>query len=321
MNTFLAALLAAFGAFAHFLPGWTRPDLYFAVTVDPQLRNSPEGRGILLRYRIVVWISVVAAVAVTPFIGQWAVAVELAGFVSALADARHRTLRYAKPPQMTVEVDLTAPQERFPGGPLIVLLPLEILGLLALWADRHWDSLPQRIPAHWGLHGPDLWVARTPAGVYGFLGMDAAVSMGVVLMAWGIFHWSRRISSNGARGVAERRFRRRTAQLLLLASFGPPAQAVIALLQPKHPGLWVALSAIPIVVFLVILIGYRQGAGDRAPDACWKFGAVYYNPADPSIFIPKRFGIGYTVNFANIRSWILLAMILAPAVCLGFLLR
>lgn len=195
MTILFAAILAAFGVFAHFLPGWTRPDLYFAVTVDPQLRSSPEGRGILLRYRSIVWIVVVAAVAMTPVIGQWAVAIQLAGFVSALADAHHRTLRYARPAQMTIEVDLTAPQEHFPGGPLIVLLPLEILGLLALWADRHWDSLPQRIPAHWGLHGADLWISRTAAGVYGFLGIDAAVSIGLVLMAWGVFHWSKRVSS------------------------------------------------------------------------------------------------------------------------------
>jgi uncharacterized membrane protein len=39
--------------------------------------------------------------------------------------------------------------------------------------------------------------------------------------------------------------------------------------------------------------------GDRTPDACWRWGLFYVNPADPSILIEKRFGIGYTLNFGN----------------------
>ncbi len=317
----VSPVLAALGVLAHFLPGLTRPDLYFAVTVDPRFRRTDAGRRILLRYRSILWAFVIAAIALIPLIGQWALAIELAGFACSLADAHHRTLHYAEPGGTAIEVDLAAPEEHFPVGPLIVLLPLAILALLALWASRHWGQLPQRIPVHWGLHGADRWITRTPAGIYWMLGVDALLSIGLVVMAWGIFHWSKRASSGGARGAAERRYRRRSAQLLLLITFFPPAQAAIALLQPKHPGLWIALGSVPVVIFLVILIRYRQGGGDRAPDSCWKLGAIYYNPADPSIFIPKRFGIGYTVNFGNVRSWILLALILAPAICLGFFIK
>jgi uncharacterized membrane protein len=39
--------------------------------------------------------------------------------------------------------------------------------------------------------------------------------------------------------------------------------------------------------------------GDRTPDACWKLGIFYFNPADPSVFVARRFGIGYTFNFGN----------------------
>ncbi|WP_326981676.1 DUF5808 domain-containing protein [Chryseobacterium sp. MYb264] len=31
----------------------------------------------------------------------------------------------------------------------------------------------------------------------------------------------------------------------------------------------------------------------------WKFGLFYYNKEDKRIFPPKRFGWGWTVNFAN----------------------
>ncbi len=34
-------------------------------------------------------------------------------------------------------------------------------------------------------------------------------------------------------------------------------------------------------------------------DQYWKWGLFYYNPDDPAIWIEKRFGIGWTLNFAN----------------------
>ena len=55
--------------------------------------------------------------------------------------------------------------------------------------------------------------------------------------------------------------------------------------------------------------------GDRTPDECWKWGQIYYNPADPSIWIEKRAGVGYTVNFARPTAWVLVALItLGPLV-------
>ncbi len=37
-------------------PGFTRPDLCFSVTVDPAFRLTAAARGILRRYRVVVWV-------------------------------------------------------------------------------------------------------------------------------------------------------------------------------------------------------------------------------------------------------------------------
>ena len=43
---------------------------------------------------------------------------------------------------------------------------------------------------------------------------------------------------------------------------------------------------------------------------CWKWGIFYVNRDDPKIFVPKRYGIGYTLNFGNRWSWAAVAMIL-----------
>src|SRR5690606_15255848 len=46
---------------------------------------------------------------------------------------------------------------------------------------------------------------------------------------------------------------------------------------------------------------------NRDDDRYWKWGIFYYNPDDPAWFVEKRFGIGWTNNFAQPASWMLLA--------------
>ncbi|SNR96667.1 Uncharacterized membrane protein [Anaerovirgula multivorans] len=45
--------------------------------------------------------------------------------------------------------------------------------------------------------------------------------------------------------------------------------------------------------------GINNTVIDREDDNLWKWGMFYYNPEDPSLFIEKRFGIGWTINCAH----------------------
>ncbi|MFP4547765.1 MAG: DUF5808 domain-containing protein [Fidelibacterota bacterium] len=46
-------------------------------------------------------------------------------------------------------------------------------------------------------------------------------------------------------------------------------------------------------------------------DVHWKGGLIYYNPEDPSLWVDKRMGIGWTLNFGNKRAWIFVAIVLS----------
>jgi uncharacterized membrane protein len=59
---------------------------------------------------------------------------------------------------------------------------------------------------------------------------------------------------------------------------------------------------------------YQPPVGDHTPDDAWKWGLIYYNPDDSALIVEKRFGLGYTFNFANRWAWVLLAVLLLPAV-------
>lgn len=50
--------------------------------------------------------------------------------------------------------------------------------------------------------------------------------------------------------------------------------------------------------------------GDGTPDECWKFGVLYFNPDDAALWVEKRVGIGYTMNFAHVSAWLIVALLL-----------
>ena len=54
----------------------------------------------------------------------------------------------------------------------------------------------------------------------------------------------------------------------------------------------------------------KSGKSSNDDDNFWKFGIFYYNHNDPSIMVPKRFGFGYTLNFANPLSLLMISSIL-----------
>ena len=44
----------------------------------------------------------------------------------------------------------------------------------------------------------------------------------------------------------------------------------------------------------------------RDDDRYWYGGFFYNNPDDPALFVPKRFGLGWTMNFGHPRSKLVL---------------
>jgi uncharacterized membrane protein len=323
-------LLILIGGLFHIIPGFTRPDLFFAVTVAPEFRRSSGAQRILRNYRVIVWIATLLAsgLALAAGMAAAAVLIQAMGFLWGLIGAHRAAGAYAAAPSPILEVDLAMPQERLPGGPIVAVIPVLFLAALGLWVGFHWDGLPRHFPVHWGIRGADRWVAATPATVFGFLAVQAFMCLLLAGLAWGLLNWSRRISTTGAGAAAERHFRRRVVQLLIVSAYFVVCLAWLALFHPAAAAmnLWGLALAAVMVAFTVSLMRGGQGGsratvaagaapvGDRTPDACWKWGLFYVNPADPSILVEKRFGIGYTLNLGNRWTWVVLALLLvAPA--------
>jgi len=311
--------ILAMSALGHFLPAFTRPDLFFGVTVDPAIRNTDKARRILRRYRIALWGSAIAAGTLDVVLHRpvSALILYVIGICCAQVASQRRASIHAASRSTTIEVDLSSPREHLPGGLSTALLPLIVLVGLGLWAVPHVDQLPLRMPVHWGFSGPNRWVITSSRAIIVLLAQHAFICLVLIASALGVLHWSRRIAVSGPSAAAERQFRRRTVLLILTAEYFTILPPIFSLLQAPALAMkvWSVALIVTIVAFVISLIRAGQGGarlvgtgrgpiGDRTADERWIGGFLYFNPTDPALLVERRMGIGWTVNFGNPWSWV-----------------
>jgi uncharacterized membrane protein len=85
----------------------------------------------------------------------------------------------------------------------------------------------------------------------------------------------------------------------------------VVLAQLLAVALIVALVALAVVVIPIGRGGVPRSVQETDPRG-WR-GFVYVNPDDPHLFVPKRLGVGWTVNFGHRRAWQAIVVLLAAA--------
>jgi uncharacterized membrane protein len=346
--------LLLIGLFLLAVPDLMRPGLFFGVTVDLQFRQSELGRGIRRRYSIAICIATLIAIAVAVTAAfaatgaAWAPPA-LAAFIThaglpqrpwalpllvalcAFVWANRATRPHATQRASVVHVELPTRPEPTAAVAAAFAVPIASLVVLGVWIASHWGDIPSRLAVHWNFAGPDRWVSTTPATVTALLGVDAVICLFLALLGWGVFHGSRRIATSGEAAQRERRFRRRIVTLLLAAEYLIvfPAWGSLLGISATAMMLWRLITPATLLVLGARLLLSGQGGsrglapssgaplGDRTDDRYWVWGLIYFNRADPAFLVEKRFGVGYTFNFAHPFAWALLALIAAsPLICM-----
>ena len=207
-------------------------------------------------------------------------------------------------------------------GYVVAILPLVSA---AAYLHFHWEQLPKIWPVHWDLQGqPNRWAHRNPESVFFVLIFGCVEVLFLFLL--------NRIFSRGRTGSQ----RCWIAAILLVAAAGVSfLQTYIALLPVRHFTEVHTLLAVNAAAVLFAL-GYtlhrlpwiqesmqELEPYDGTPDACWHCGGMFYaNPEDQSVWVPKRAGLGYTLNFARPGAWFfLLAVIGVPLLLSAFLVH
>jgi uncharacterized membrane protein len=198
--------------------------------------------------------------------------------------------------------------------------PFVWLAGVAFYLQTHWSQLPQSFPVHWGADGqPNGWATRSFEGVYGPILLAAFLNLFLLPLAMALLRMSRNTT-----------MRHVTVTILLLLMYPVSfAFGMVGLLPLTTFPMWlvpvVTIASVVVLTVWSILKVTAHTAADAVPepqnDSYWKAGLFYYNPDDPAIFVSKRVGIGYTMNFANKVSWLVMLGILLIALLPALLLR
>jgi uncharacterized membrane protein len=216
---------------------------------------------------------------------------------------------------------------------LIVIAFTLIIGYLG------YGLMPEHIPVHVNFDGTiNGWADRTPLVILIPVLIQAFLASCLTLSHWMILRSKKSIDPDipQSSALAYALFARAQAWYLIagglflcIMMIGFPL-AMMQLITLMEAGVLVLVGAVILVVgALVIALLYGQSGARAIPrlertgstitvddDRFWKAGIFYFNPDDPSMFVPKRFGVGWTGNFARPGIWILLIGIFALAILL-----
>ncbi|HKN54390.1 MAG TPA: DUF5808 domain-containing protein, partial [Amycolatopsis sp.] len=215
---------------------------------------------------------------------------------------------------------------------LVVLAATVVTGIV------RYPSLPDTLVMHYNADGvADRVVRTTPATAFVTVIVQAGLTAFLLLVLG--FSFRARPDLDAAAPVKTARqhrgFRERMIKALLLVTGCVNVSMFVLAWQIWDGGRSVSLVAIlvPVLVGLVILIWFAVRTGQsgsrlaadevaedtgvvqRDDDKFWHgAGGIYVNRKDPALFLPKRFGIGWTFNFGNPRVLLILAPLVAIVV-------
>lgn len=167
-------------------------------------------------------------------------------------------------------------------------LPLLAPVVAAAYTAAHWADIPERFPIHWGLNGqPNHWLTRTPLHVFG-----------IFIFAAGLCVWLAILSAMMYRGARPSQERVNTLRVALAAEWLVSILfSVVGMHVALHFPMWVlpvAMAPLGIIAFLVVWKAYSEPEPENQP--------LRAPATEPDLFIPKEFGYGYTLNFANPKA-------------------
>jgi uncharacterized membrane protein len=231
---------------------------------------------------------------------------------------------------------------------LVYLLPIIISAGVIILTANVYHQLPSRIPTHFGADGkPDAYSNK---------GWGAVLALPLILivmqfMFLTINYFTKqsgiKINAGNAASSKLRQLRLRKYTSWFLFFVDVTVSLLFALLQLnvlfENFINATVLILLPIGLMFIVLTGaiwfaLKVGSVDSDfdgkvvienpskvegmdEDQYWKGGLFYFNKNDPSVFVEKRFGIGYTINFANPIGYLILLLPIVLILIIPFLIE
>lgn len=196
------------------------------------------------------------------------------------------------------------------------LVPLAAAGLLLFALPALMRGLPDPIPTHFDAEGrPDGWMAKA---IYPWFALGLPTGIWLLVLLSGL-------AFRGTGQDPEGRKAEAVAPLRGLVAAGLFGMMGVSLLIPRFgPSLlaWMISGFLGLVLLGTILMvrSMKRLFPEGLSTQHYRWGLFYVNPEDPRLWVPKRMGLGWTLNFARGGSWLVLGLLILPPLLVILLL-
>ncbi len=240
------------------------------------------------------------------------------------------------------EVAVTAVYETEPAksgtlSAILAILPsIAVIAATIYVGISVYPSLPAQIPTHFGANGTaNQFSAKSIGSVFLLVFVQIAMTVMMALIGYAIYRTRQEIDVSRPITTSDQqeRFRLYTRDSLYLFNAMTNLTMMFAAMdtwQILPKGFSIEFLITPVLagslVLVVVLMSIGQmgsrldvpgeatedtGKINRNDDKYWIAGSIYYNRNDPSILVGKRFGVGWTFNFAHPITWVVLGALVS----------
>jgi uncharacterized membrane protein len=255
-----------------------------------------------------------------------------------------------KPKKSVVVIDTDFTKEKSKNmlaSPWWFLIPLFIIAINVYIGCKVYSRLPELVPTHWNAAGVvDAWTRRSYKVVFQMPAVQLFMTA-IMFFSYKIIGWSKQqINASKPKESKERNkiFRYRWSLYMIIMcivmtvffTFGNLSMLQVINMSSKSTMIFIFTITL-LMIFSSVFMAAKTGQGgsrinienkdvenlkvqDRDDDKYWKLAnSIYVNKDDPAIFVEKRFGIGWTMNFGRTKSLIIVIVFIILVIAVPML--
>ncbi|MGC8771006.1 MAG: DUF1648 domain-containing protein [Brevinematia bacterium] len=345
-SIFLVTIFLMITFFFAFIPYLTRKTESFGVTIPEESFNEPEVKKVRGFYRnsviiagfffiipLVIFLIKFPVVAFS-FSGILIIFFEIIVFLGFYVRG-HFKMKRLKEKKKWMEgkkefiVAATDIDRQDLPSPLWFMTYILVIVLTIVMGFVFYDRIPDRVIIHWdAAFQPDKWVNKSYFLILFPILMQLFMAFVFILTYFIIVRARQQIDPANPEESRRKNviFKRAWANftifsgIFMLSMFLLMQVSFIVQFSPQIlTGIILGITGIVVLASICIAVRIGQGGSRiklvkekdkniilRDDDKYWKLGIFYFNTDDPAVFVEKRFGIGWTSNWARPLSWVLL---------------
>lgn len=242
----------------------------------------------------------------------------------------------------TIVMDINFRNEKLTYSNLWFLIPFMATVVMAILIYINYDIIPEQIPTHFDFKGNvTTWKEKSYLNVY-WPTLTQLFMIGMFIFVNSIIGKAKQqiSASNPEKSIEQNKiFRKRWSLFTIIMGSGTVllfAFVQLTFIYQISPKIMTAVIGVFTLVAILgsVYLSITTGQGgsrikvikgingqeiDRDDDKYWKLGQFYFNPEDPAVFIEKRFGIGWTMNFARLKGWLYILLLVVVTMFFAYM--